>query len=175
MSFLVSIARNSNLLVGQAGHAARPHCSVLSSPISHVELDVMWAGVGGGTLAYLIHRVRAARGDESHAHPSSGPTVVLVLARFPAERGLALAWFHCLRAGVDEARKSCVWVGAVATAVLAAVIAKLIFFAPGALASVPLSVRLVAIMLPALPVSSCSGVRSSPALPPAKRFSLSAR
>jgi hypothetical protein len=27
----------------------------------HVEFDLMWAGVGGGTLAYAIHRVREAR------------------------------------------------------------------------------------------------------------------
>ena len=33
-----------------------------------------------------------------------------------------------------------------ATAVLAAVIAKLIFFAPGALASVPLAVRIIALI-----------------------------
>jgi len=49
-----------------------------------------------------------------------------------------------LARGVDEGSEFLVWVRAVATAVLAAVIAKLIFFAPGALASVPLSVRLVA-------------------------------
>ncbi|MET0443808.1 MAG: AzlD domain-containing protein, partial [Pseudorhodoplanes sp.] len=48
--------------------------------------------------------------------------------------------------GVDESSEILVWVRAVATAVLAAVIAKLIFFAPGALASVPLSVRVVALV-----------------------------
>ena len=27
---------------------------------SHVQLDLMWTGVGGGTLAYAIHRLRRA-------------------------------------------------------------------------------------------------------------------
>ena len=49
-----------------------------------------------------------------------------------------------LARGIDEGSEIIVWVRAVATSVLAAVIAKLIFFAPGALASVPLSVRLIA-------------------------------
>ena len=40
-----------------------------------------------------------------------------------------------------------IWVRAVATAILAGVIGKLIFFPAGALASVPLSVRIGAIML----------------------------
>jgi hypothetical protein len=27
---------------------------------NHVQLDLLWAGVGGGTLAYFINRVREA-------------------------------------------------------------------------------------------------------------------
>jgi hypothetical protein len=27
---------------------------------AHVQLDLLWAGVGGGALAYAIHRVREA-------------------------------------------------------------------------------------------------------------------
>ena len=50
-----------------------------------------------------------------------------------------------LARGIDEGSEILVWVRAVATAVLAAVIAKLIFFPPGALATVPLSVRLAAV------------------------------
>jgi hypothetical protein len=72
------------------------------------------------------------------------PYVMLVLVGFlPNEiwRGLGFV----LARGIDEGSELLVWVRAVATAVLAAVIAKLIFFAPGALATVPLSVRLVAI------------------------------
>lgn len=72
------------------------------------------------------------------------PYAVLVLAGFlPNEVWRWLGFI--LARGVDPEAEILVWVRAVATAVLAAVIAKLIFFAPGALASVPLAVRLVAI------------------------------
>jgi hypothetical protein len=47
--------------------------------------------------------------------------------------------------GLDEDSEIVVWVRAVATAVLAAVIAKLTIFSPGVLASVPLAVRLLAV------------------------------
>lgn len=47
--------------------------------------------------------------------------------------------------GLDEDSEIVVWVRAVATAVLAAVIAKLTIFSPGALASIPLGIRLMAV------------------------------
>lgn len=47
--------------------------------------------------------------------------------------------------GVDEDSEFFVWARAVAVAVLAGVIAKLILFPPGALAAVPVSIRLAAI------------------------------
>ena len=47
--------------------------------------------------------------------------------------------------GVDEESELVVWVRAVAVAVLAGVIAKLTLFPPGALASVPVAVRLGAV------------------------------
>lgn len=47
--------------------------------------------------------------------------------------------------GIDEESELLVWVRSVATAVLAGVIAKILFFPPGALATTPLSVRLAAI------------------------------
>jgi hypothetical protein len=47
--------------------------------------------------------------------------------------------------GIDESSELLVWVRAVATAVLAGVIAKVTLMPPGALATVPLSVRLAAI------------------------------
>jgi hypothetical protein len=47
--------------------------------------------------------------------------------------------------GLDEESELLVWVRAVATAVLAGVIAKILFFPPGSLATMPLSVRLAAI------------------------------
>lgn len=47
--------------------------------------------------------------------------------------------------GLDEDSEALVWVRAVATAILAAVIAKLTIFAPGSLAAVPLWLRLASI------------------------------
>jgi hypothetical protein len=47
--------------------------------------------------------------------------------------------------GVDENSELFMWARAVATAVLAGVIAKIIMFPPGALANVPLPIRLGAI------------------------------
>jgi hypothetical protein len=49
-----------------------------------------------------------------------------------------------LARGIDENSEILVWVRAVATAVLAGVVAQLIFFPAGALAAVPLSVRVAA-------------------------------
>jgi len=71
--------------------------------------------------------------------------VLLVLVGFlPNEiwRMLGLV----LGRGIDEESELFTWVRAVATAVLAGVIAKLIIFPPGALAGVPLMVRLAAIV-----------------------------
>jgi hypothetical protein len=70
--------------------------------------------------------------------------VLLVLVGFlPNEiwRMLGLV----LGRGIDEDSELFKWARAVATAVLAGVIAKLIIFAPGALAGVPLIIRLGAI------------------------------
>jgi hypothetical protein len=73
------------------------------------------------------------------------PYVVLILVGFlPNEIWRWLGFV--LARGIDEGSEILLWVRAVATAVLAAVIAKLIFFAPGALATVPLSVRLGAMV-----------------------------
>jgi hypothetical protein len=49
-----------------------------------------------------------------------------------------------LARGLDEDSEILVWVRAVATAVLAGVVAQLIFFSAGALAAVPLTVRVAA-------------------------------
>lgn len=48
--------------------------------------------------------------------------------------------------GLDEESELLVWVRSVATAVLAGVIAKILFFPPGSLAAMPLSVRVAAIV-----------------------------
>jgi hypothetical protein len=49
--------------------------------------------------------------------------------------------------GLDEGAEILVWVRAVATAILAGVIAKLTIFSPGVLASVPTSVRIGAVLV----------------------------
>jgi len=74
------------------------------------------------------------------------PYLVMVLVGFlPNEvwRWLGLV----LARGLDERSEIVVWVRAVATAILAGVIAKLTLFPPGALAGVPLSVRLASIVI----------------------------
>ena len=55
-------------------------------------------------------------------------------------------WLGLIAArGLDEESEILVWVRAVATAILAGVIAKLTIFAPGSLATIPLSLRLIAV------------------------------
>jgi len=71
--------------------------------------------------------------------------VVLVLVGFlPADVWRLLGVI--VGSGLDEESELLVWVRAVATAVLAGVIAKILFFPPGSLATMPLSVRLAAII-----------------------------
>jgi hypothetical protein len=71
--------------------------------------------------------------------------VVLVLVGFlPADVWRLLGVI--VGRGLDEESELLVWVRAVATAVLAGVIAKILFFPPGSLATMPLSVRLAAIV-----------------------------
>jgi len=52
-----------------------------------------------------------------------------------------------LARGLDENSEILIWVRAVATAILTGVVGKLVAFAPGALATVPLAVRLGAAAL----------------------------
>lgn len=59
VSFLVSIARNSRLLVDRLAMVG----GLVLGPVfayRGVELDLMWAGIAGGTIAYLAHRLREA-------------------------------------------------------------------------------------------------------------------
>jgi branched-subunit amino acid transport protein len=72
--------------------------------------------------------------------------LILVLIGFlPSEiwRWLGLA----LGRGLDEDSEIIRWVRGVATALVAAVVARIIFIPPGTLASVPLSVRVAAITI----------------------------
>ncbi len=72
--------------------------------------------------------------------------LALVVAGFlPSE---VWRWLAVLLArSLDENSEIVVWVRAVATAILAGVIAKLTLFPPGALAGVPLAVRLGSIVV----------------------------
>jgi predicted branched-subunit amino acid permease len=59
MSFLVSTARNSRLLLEKVALAL----GLLIGPVlaySKVELDLLWTGIVGGSLAYAIGRARRA-------------------------------------------------------------------------------------------------------------------
>jgi len=74
------------------------------------------------------------------------PYLVLILAGFlPNEIWRLLGLVLARR--LNEGAEVLVWVRAVATAILAGVIGKLIFFPAGALTSVPLSVRIGALAL----------------------------
>ena len=71
--------------------------------------------------------------------------IVLVLVGFlPADIWRLLGVI--VGRGLDEESELLVWVRSVVTAVLAGVIAKILFFPPGSLAAMPLSVRLAAIV-----------------------------
>jgi predicted branched-subunit amino acid permease len=60
LSFLISVTRNSRLLVDRLalifGLGLGPLLAALK-----VDLDLLWAGIIGGTLAYLVHRLRGGR------------------------------------------------------------------------------------------------------------------
>ena len=72
-----------------------------------------------------------------------GYLVLLLVGFLPADVWRLLGLM--VARGIDEESELLVWVRAVATAVLAGVIAKIIFFPPGSLAAMPLGVRLAAI------------------------------
>ena len=59
MSFLVSTARNCRLMMDKLALALGLALGPLLV-LGHVQLDIMWTGIGGGTLAYGIHRLREA-------------------------------------------------------------------------------------------------------------------
>ena len=63
--------------------------------------------------------------------------------------------------GLDENSEIILWVRAVATALVAAVVARIALFPPGALAAVPVEVRLAALglRLPGVPADPALGVR----------------
>lgn len=75
-----------------------------------------------------------------------GPFLALILVGFlPNEFWRMLA--VVLSRGLNEKSETMVWVRAVATAVVAGVIAQLTFTPPGALGKVPILVRLAAVLV----------------------------
>ncbi|HZL32118.1 MAG TPA: AzlC family ABC transporter permease [Pseudolabrys sp.] len=62
LSFLISTARNARMFMDKLALVIG---LVLGSLLTamQVELDLLWTGIGGGTLAYLIHRLREARAE----------------------------------------------------------------------------------------------------------------
>jgi hypothetical protein len=77
---------------------------------------------------------------------SLSPYLLLILAGFLPNEVWRMLGVVAAR-GLDEGSELVTWVRAVANALLAGVIAKITLFAPGALADVPLAVRLGAIAL----------------------------
>ena len=59
VSFLVSTARNARAMMDKLALVLGLVLGTVLTA-SHVQLDLLWAGVGGGTLAYAVHRVREA-------------------------------------------------------------------------------------------------------------------
>jgi predicted branched-subunit amino acid permease len=57
LSFLISVVRNSRVLIDRLALVLG---LVIGPALAYrnVDLDILWAGVGGGTLAYAAHRVR---------------------------------------------------------------------------------------------------------------------
>ena len=59
MSFLVSTARNARMMMDKVALVLGLVVGTVLTA-SHVQLDLLWTGVGGGTLAYAVHRLRRA-------------------------------------------------------------------------------------------------------------------
>jgi hypothetical protein len=88
------------------------------------------------------------------------PYLALILLGFLPSEGWR--WLGImLGRGLDEESEIILWVRGVATALVAAVVARIVLIPPGALASVPLSVRVAAIGC-GFPASCCSAGRPLP-------------
>jgi hypothetical protein len=59
MSFLMSTARNARLMVDRLALVLGLVLGVALAAYQ-VQFDLMWTGFGGGTLAYVVHRLREA-------------------------------------------------------------------------------------------------------------------
>lgn len=59
MSFLMSTARNAKAMMDRMALVLGLLLGTILTA-TEVQLDLMWTGIGGGTLAYLVHRLREA-------------------------------------------------------------------------------------------------------------------
>jgi predicted branched-subunit amino acid permease len=59
MSFLLSTARNAKVMMDKLALVLGLLLGTILTA-THVQLDLMWTGFGGGTLAYVVHRLREA-------------------------------------------------------------------------------------------------------------------
>ena len=59
LSFLFSTARNAKVLMDKLALVLGLLLGTILTA-THVQLDLMWTGIGGGTLAYVVHRLREA-------------------------------------------------------------------------------------------------------------------
>jgi Branched-chain amino acid transport protein (AzlD) len=78
--------------------------------------------------------------------PDLAPYLLLIVAGFLPNEIWRMLGVVAVR-GLDESSEFLIWVRAVATALLAGVVAKIILFPPGGLAVVPLAVRLAAMVI----------------------------
>lgn len=59
MSFLLSTARNAKAMMDKLALVLGLLLGTILTA-THIQLDLMWTGIGGGTLAYVVHRLREA-------------------------------------------------------------------------------------------------------------------
>ena len=141
ISFLTSTARNARLLLEKAALGL----GLVIGPVlafSQVEFDLLWTGILGGTLAYGLHRLQRSAERRAMSFGMEPYLALILLGFLPSEvwRWLGIV----LGRGLDEDSEIILWVRGVATALVAAVVARIVLIPPGALAGVPLSVRLAA-------------------------------
>ena len=158
---LLSTVRNSPDAGRQAGACVSASCLGPSSHRSRVDLDLMWTGIIGGTIAYAVHRLREAvpmnrRWTLNLALSRADP------GRLSAERGLARCSGFCWRAASTKIPRSSSGSRAVATAMLAGVIAQADPVSQRRTRDVPLAVRVGAAAC-GFAAFSGRGARCSPA------------
>ena len=142
LSFLISVVRNSR----DAGRPARACARPRDRPAARLSQCRSRHSVGRHRRrnARLCRASRAGEPAMNALTADLWPYLLLVLVGFLPNEIWRVLGLVAAR-GLDEDSEIVVWVRAVATAVLAAVIAKLTIFSPGVLASVPLAIRLAAV------------------------------